>query len=637
MVPKTKSSIAATSTANASLTKYNKILKKANRFKTTDEISKLLIDAGINILESYSFSEKASFNSVEISEELKLFIPSSESIIGSNLFDMPCFPLVFLHEIAELYGFNTIEDEFMNNLKLASSDLNNNRILSYVWFSYFLECSPESTRSVVDKYKNSRNPNLVINNLEKGRDKPLSTPVHVDYKGKRTTDSFSLNTSNLENPLNLKETSNESIKINLKQNELLANKNFNIQDEESTDQNIKNEFSTEKINLYKKNHDDGNIFIDENGKKYYNIDPEFNRNMADPNTNNKAANIATIFKSKKFSGSNLTESIEKTLRYYEIVCKQQNLGDSQKSSYFIHALEDPAESFFIESFSDNMTFDDIKTFMLKEYNKDGRQIQIQSKLDSLRIGKFMRDKNISDFGEGLTKLVEEIQNLTPQCQEEFRTDAHKIKTLRKAVAECSSWSKTPIQSISTQRYTFNDFVTALHESLQTELELFGHQQQIDEFQTNIGQYANHPQSTKRHTRFNHNNERKRRFDNQSKEKKCYRCGGPYFRGHRCEKGAINSYFRSRIQNGENKVHIIAEIVKQLEGENETFHNEDGCAEGGSSNLTNDDLTEFDEITKDGDLDDNYNDIIDENHISQHFTGHVNSDHIQQDFHYGGNV
>ncbi len=84
----------------------------------------------------------------------------------------------------------------------------------------------------------------------------------------------------------------------------------------------------------------------------------------------------------------------------------------------------------------------------------------------------MVTRSLTTESEGLTKLVEHIERLVPQCPPGFRSNENKIRFLRKAVLGFD-WALVPIRNIVSHRYKFNAFVTALHESLQLATELKG--------------------------------------------------------------------------------------------------------------------------------------------------------------------
>lgn len=77
--------------------------------------------------------------------------------------------------------------------------------------------------------------------------------------------------------------------------------------------------------------------------------------------------------------------------------------------------------------------------MLKEYVSDDRQLHVKGTLETLRFRSFMSDKGLADVSEGLTKLVDHINELAPQLSPDFRSDAYKLDHLRRAVTEYQKW------------------------------------------------------------------------------------------------------------------------------------------------------------------------------------------------------
>ncbi len=61
--------------------------------------------------------------------------------------------------------------------------------------------------------------------------------------------------------------------------------------------------------------------------------------------------------------------------------------------------------------------------------------------------KFMEERDITSVSEGLTKLVNYIERLAPQCPQGFREDSPKTRYLRKAVIKFS-WARAPVSYIS---------------------------------------------------------------------------------------------------------------------------------------------------------------------------------------------
>lgn len=172
-----------------------------------------------------------------------------------------------------------------------------------------------------------------------------------------------------------------------------------------------------------------------------------------------------MFKDNKFSGE-LAEDIMETLKLYAICALQHTLGNAQKEDFFVHILDGLARKFCFENSSENRNHSEIVRVMVQEYVSDASHLQVKGMLKTLRLRTFMNDQNISDVSDGFTRIVTHINELVPRCPPNFRSNAHKIGFLRKAMKQFQEWSRVTIENIMSQKYTLNDFLTALHESIQ---------------------------------------------------------------------------------------------------------------------------------------------------------------------------
>ena len=82
----------------------------------------------------------------------------------------------------------------------------------------------------------------------------------------------------------------------------------------------------------------------------------------------------------------------------------------------------------------------------------------------------MIEYKISSLSTGLTKLVDRIEDLVPQDPPHARTEGKEIEHIRKTVLRYK-WSDAAVRSIVSSNYTFNGFVTELHEGIQVENEM----------------------------------------------------------------------------------------------------------------------------------------------------------------------
>ena len=178
----------------------------------------------------------------------------------------------------------------------------------------------------------------------------------------------------------------------------------------------------------------------------------------------KGTAVNLYFRDKKFTGTS-EQAIDNLTRDFEIYAIQQGLDEAQKSLFFINALEDPAREFFLRQCSSKMPFDEIATRMHRHYNSDSRKLTLQSEMDELELSLFMQKHQITDVSLGLKRLVDFINALAPQLFTGFGDDKHKTRYLRRAVMRFD-WAKNPLAQLVTAHYSFEQFTTALHESIQ---------------------------------------------------------------------------------------------------------------------------------------------------------------------------
>ena len=122
----------------------------------------------------------------------------------------------------------------------------------------------------------------------------------------------------------------------------------------------------------------------------------------------KSTYVTQNFKDRKFIGD-IKQSIDMVLRDYNVCARQLKLSHRQKADYFSNILDGPARTFFFNNARDDMSFGEMASMMLKEFNSNSRQLQAQGTLEALRLDKFMAENNINTISEGLTKIVDLIE------------------------------------------------------------------------------------------------------------------------------------------------------------------------------------------------------------------------------------
>lgn len=186
--------------------------------------------------------------------------------------------------------------------------------------------------------------------------------------------------------------------------------------------------------------------------------------------------------------------------------------------------------------------------MINEYNRDARKHQIKGTLDTLRLGKFMAEHEISSPSTGLTRLVNHIEDLSPQSPPHARTEGNKIECLRKAVRGYK-WSDAVVRSVVSSNYTFNGFVTALREDIQVEndISLLSTEIRMAEMDTLHQRNGRNPRHVQKHE--HSQNERQgrsdrphsRSFEESRKRNECPKCGAQWSPRYRCAPGAIRNH------------------------------------------------------------------------------------------------
>lgn len=154
-----------------------------------------------------------------------------------------------------------------------------------------------------------------------------------------------------------------------------------------------------------------------------------------------------------------------TLKLYGTCVRQDSLSLVQKADYSVHVFDGVSGKFFFKNTNEMTSFTDMKQIILKEYVSDARKLLAKGIIKTFRLRSFMKEKDIEVVTKGLIKIIEHINEISPKFSPEFRSDAHKIIFLRRAVGEYQSWSVIVIQNITSQKFSFNCFVKALHEAI----------------------------------------------------------------------------------------------------------------------------------------------------------------------------
>ena len=537
---------------------YDRLLKRATTVHLSDTVAKTLATIAKTTLELYSPAtpgEPERPLREEVRSLMKSLLPAPAQIFTESFIRSPLFPILLLRDVASFYGCGATDTTFTNSLNLSASELTNRNVMAHIWFAYFAGCDSTTTQDIVECYKRTRgSSDILINSRTEpraaNRQEPSRTPAEDDAVPQhQITQDLPPQRDSLQNvsPFDAQHNGMNNAAPGSVQPQ-------NTSQSHGLNQGMNGEPLTPHPPLDRSSR----------------IPPH----LGDYDDTRKASYVQQYFKDRKFTGD-LTQSIELVLRDYNVCARQHKLSRTQMADYFVNILDGPARTFFFNNARNEMTFSDMASMMVREYNSDARQLHVKGILEGLRLQKFMAEHNIANVSQGLTKLINLIEELTPQCQPQFRSDAHKVSFLRKAILGYA-WAKGPISNIITSRYTFNAFVTALRESIQLENEISlasntstFHTLATD---THYQQYGRHPKSVRKYDT-PHRNGRNvsgrppaRTFEESRRRNECHKCGDRWKPGHRCRPGAIRDFARQRLENGVSAVHLVSNLVLGLEGE-----------------------------------------------------------------------
>lgn len=323
------------------------------------------------------------------------------------------------------------------------------------------------------------------------------------------------------------------------------------------------------------------------------------------------SSVIQTVSNNKFNGG-LDQSIDMLFTMFNLACQKFRVPDMEKLDLLTYAFSGPALNHFLAHKSRCNNFFEAEAMMRQAYNSAARQLQVVRLLEQLRYRKFASEKDVTDAAEGLKQLVEFIERLMPLTPTAYHHSSHKISFLKKAVID-QEWAKEPVKNINALHYDFENFVTALHDSIQAEQELksaklegdaealvnyvrrnqaanathltsFAQPNEEDMFNTLLGHFGRNPKDLKCNS-FSRNYPGVHIAPNP-----CRRCGAQWRPGHRCENGKIKSHVRNRIRNGDNHVHIISDLVNSMEEQTDQQSNNELQDDTSSTHLA-----EFDKL------------------------------------------
>ena len=117
-----------------------------------------------------------------------------------------------------------------------------------------------------------------------------------------------------------------------------------------------------------------------------------------------------------------------------------------------------------------INYSDIADAMIKQYNPPYRKAALLSKLDNIRFSIFKQIHGIDNNRVTINSAIKVFDHLVPQLAADFQNEAQKTRFLTNGVSG-PELSITSRKSKSASGYTYNQFVTALNESLQVQMNL----------------------------------------------------------------------------------------------------------------------------------------------------------------------
>ena len=183
----------------------------------------------------------------------------------------------------------------------------------------------------------------------------------------------------------------------------------------------------------------------------------------------KSSGIEVSFKEEKFSGAP-DQCIDLTLRDLHICANNHSLTNDKHSQLVGNFFVSGALDFYLKDINPQMPYQMVVDKLRARHDTPHRKLSLQSEIDSLNFDEFMARHQIQDEKELLRRMVEYLNNITPQLVDCFYTESNKMRYLRNAVLG-KKWLSTPLKNISTTQYSFDQLGMVLNERIQLEREI----------------------------------------------------------------------------------------------------------------------------------------------------------------------
>ena len=92
---------------------------------------------------------------LEVCKAMSYMLLSPASVFTTDYFSRPVFPLKVLFNIAKLFGFAKIPDDFLAHVFLRDHERGQKNIMSQAWLAFVLGFDLSSSCSVIDKFQHA--------------------------------------------------------------------------------------------------------------------------------------------------------------------------------------------------------------------------------------------------------------------------------------------------------------------------------------------------------------------------------------------------------------------------------------------------------------------------------------------------
>ena len=142
------------STRSQASSRFERLKKRTEVVSVKGEIATTIIRVSKTILDLNPPESRGSAEEIELL--LKSLLPAPVQVLTQDFFSAPLFPVVFLKDVSDFYGCAALADDLKRELILSEADAANKNIMAHVWFSSLLYCDKRTVLEVVDMYKVTR-------------------------------------------------------------------------------------------------------------------------------------------------------------------------------------------------------------------------------------------------------------------------------------------------------------------------------------------------------------------------------------------------------------------------------------------------------------------------------------------------